>query len=69
MHELWGSAWNTGDLRPRLEDLRINGRPFERCEIEGTFRSIGNRAVLVSGRRLEQLGLMLLTIEDVTKQR
>ena len=69
IHELCGGALNTGDLRRRLEDLRIDGSPFERCEVEAAFRSIGNRVVMVSGRRLVQLGLMLLTIENVTTQR
>jgi len=67
--EVCGGAWNTPDLRARLEELRHGGRSFEHCEIERPFPSIGTRIVRISACRLEQLELILLTVEDVTRQR
>jgi two-component system, chemotaxis family, CheB/CheR fusion protein len=69
LYEVSGGAWAADTLRASLERLRTEGTPFERCQIEGEFPSIGTRSLLVSGCRLDPLGLMLLTVEDVTTQR
>ena len=68
-YELSGGAWADAVLRVCLEGLRVEGEPFERCEMEREFPSIGTRTLLVSGCRLEPLGLLLLTVEDVTQHR
>ncbi len=57
------------ELQTQLDHLRVEGRPFERLEIELVLPSIGRRVLLIGGSRLEDLGLILLTIEDVTQQR
>jgi two-component system, chemotaxis family, CheB/CheR fusion protein len=67
--DLSGGAWDIADLRVRLDALVREHRSFTDLEIACTFEGIGARVVRLGGQRLEPLELILLTVEDVTRQR
>ncbi len=69
LYDLSDHAWNVPNLRPHLKALAANQQPFEHVEIEREFPGIGLRVLCLSGRPLEDLALLLLTIEDVTTHR
>ena len=64
-----GGAWDVPELHTLLERALFGRKSFEGFEVEREFPSIGLRTVILSGRRLGQLDMVLLTIEDVTAHR
>jgi signal transduction histidine kinase len=69
LYELSDGAWNVPELRTCLSGLVAADKGFERLEIEREFAGIGSRVLCVSGCTIQELDLLLLTIEDVTTQR
>ncbi|HEY0771484.1 MAG TPA: ATP-binding protein [Sphingobacteriaceae bacterium] len=63
--------WNFPGLKERLETMANNLESFSSYEFNHTFPVIGNKILMVSGRKLYQKGeeLMLLMFEDVTEKR
>ncbi len=68
-YELCGGAWDMADLRTRIGGLLAGRQTFEPVELQREFPTIGTRVLIVGGVRLEHLGSILLTIEDITGQR
>ncbi len=64
-----GGAWDVPECRASLERLRRERTAFDGLEVEREFPSIGTRTLILSGRCLDPLDLLLLTIEDVTAHR
>jgi two-component system CheB/CheR fusion protein len=62
-------VWDVPSMRTRLDGLLAGGRSFDLFEVEREFPSLGLRTLVVGGVRLEHLGWMLLTIQDITGQR
>lgn len=68
-YDLCEGAWDIPALRTRLERLLAGGHEFDPVEIQLEFSSLGPRALIVSGVLLEQLGWILLTVQDISDQR
>jgi signal transduction histidine kinase/CheY-like chemotaxis protein len=69
LYDVSDHAWNVPALRPHLRALAADQQPFEGVEIEREFAGIGLRVLCLSGRPLEDLGLLLITVGDVTTHR
>ncbi|MBF8299931.1 MAG: signal transduction histidine kinase, partial [Acidobacteria bacterium] len=73
LYELGGGHWNIPALRPLLEQVLLHDNPFNDFEVEREFEHIGRKTMLLSGRRLVQLGnrtpSILLGIEDITERK
>jgi two-component system CheB/CheR fusion protein len=57
------------EVRTHLGALLAARKPFERYEVRSEFPTIGSRVLRLSGCHLEELDLILLTVEDVTQER
>jgi two-component system CheB/CheR fusion protein len=67
--EVSGGAWDFAELRSRLDQLLATRTAFENVEVERVVPAVGRRVLVLSGRLISDLGLILLTIEDVTARR
>src|SRR5580704_2535538 len=71
--ELGNGQWKITPLLTLLNNLAQDHGEFDNFEMEHDFPALGNRAMLVSARRLlaadDQAGLVLLSIRDITGQR
>ena len=68
-YELCDGVWDVPALRAQLDRLIAGGQAFDSLEIDREFPSLGMRTLVVGGVRLEQLGSMLLSLQDITRQR
>ncbi|HEV2390942.1 MAG TPA: chemotaxis protein CheB [Verrucomicrobiae bacterium] len=69
VYELGNGQWNIPKLRSLLEEILPCDRVFRDYEVTREFDSIGRRTMLLSGRRVQQLDLILLAIEDITARK
>jgi two-component system CheB/CheR fusion protein len=69
LSSLHAGSWNTGDLRTVLKGVLPESNSFQNLEIEADIPELGRKALVLSGSRLNDLDLILLTIEDVTEHR
>jgi two-component system CheB/CheR fusion protein len=72
VYELGHGQWGIDTLRMLLEDILPRNSHFEEFEVTHRFDNIGERTMLLSGRKVDALSgpdLILLTIEDVTESR
>ena len=69
LFSLSNARWDILDLRAMLEHVLPDDKPFQGLEIEQDFPGIGDRVLLLSGRRLDGFPLILLAIEDITDRR
>jgi signal transduction histidine kinase len=67
--ELGNGQWNIPKLRSLLEEVLPSDRAFKDYEVSHEFESIGRKTMLLSGRRVLELDLILLAIEDVTPRK
>ncbi len=67
--ELGNGQWDIPELRRLLEEILPERSSFDDFEIEHDFETIGRRAMLLNGRRLDHTNLILLAIRDITEQR
>jgi two-component system, chemotaxis family, CheB/CheR fusion protein len=70
--ELGAGAWNAPGLRQAVDTLAGGEGPFQEVELEREFPGLGRRAVRLSGSAIPAPAgapLILLAIEDVTRQR
>lgn len=73
--ELGESQWDIPQLRALLEKALVTNQSFFDCKIESSFPVIGQRVILLNGRRIQranrqpQKQLILLAIEDITGQK
>jgi len=68
-YELCDGVWDVSALRVQLDRLIAGGQAFDSLEIDREFPSLGMRTLVVGGVQLEQLGSILLSIQDITRQR
>ncbi|MBL27331.1 MAG: sensor histidine protein kinase [Rhodospirillaceae bacterium] len=68
IYELGNGQWDIPELRRLLEEVLPNGDAFDDYLVEHEFPTIGRRAMLLNGRRLDHLNLILLAIRDVTEE-
>ncbi len=69
VYELGNGQWNIAELRLLLEEILPEQQSFDDHEVQHTFEAIGQRTMLLNGRRLDHLNLIVLAIRDVTEQR
>jgi len=69
LFSLSSARWDILDLRAMLEHVLPDDKPFQDLEIEQDFPGIGDRVLLLSGRRLDGFPLILLAIDDITDGR
>lgn len=73
LFELGNGQWDNPRLRTLLEDVVPSNHPVNDYEVEHTFPTIGKRIMVLNARRFPPEGqhteLILLAIEDVTKER
>lgn len=68
VYDLGNGQWNIPALRTLLQDILQQDQSFQDFEVEHEFESIGRRIMFLSARRIEELDLILLAIEDVTER-
>ncbi len=68
VYELGNGQWNIPQLRKYLEEILPRNSFFKDLEVVHKFESIGQRTMLLRGRRLDHLRQILLFIEDVTER-
>jgi two-component sensor histidine kinase len=69
LYDLGDGQWNIPELRRLLEVVLTENSRVERYRVEHRFEDIGQRVMLLNGRRLDHHDLILLAIRDVTEQR
>ena len=66
LSSLGGGIWNIPGLQDLLTRVLSTGESFDNFEVQRQFPAIGTKYVIVNGRRLANLPLILLAIDDVT---
>jgi PAS domain S-box-containing protein len=66
VYELGDGQWNIPALRTLLEEVLPKKNRFENFEVTHEFASIGRRTMLFSGRQVDSLQRILLSIRDIT---
>lgn len=69
VYELGNGQWDIPELRKLLEDVLPQARSFDDYEVTHCFEGLGERVVMLNGRRLDHQDLILLAIRDVTAHR
>ncbi|KAA9008853.1 PAS domain S-box protein [Histidinibacterium aquaticum] len=69
VYELGNGQWDIPELRLLLGEVLPRQRSFDDFEVTHTFEGIGERVMLLNGRRLDHMDLILLAIRDVTDLR
>ena len=73
IYELGNRQWDIPALRTLLEEILPQNSTFDDFEVSHDFPGIGSRLMLLNARKIYRPGnnsqLILLAIEDVTKQR
>jgi PAS domain S-box-containing protein len=68
IYELGNGQWDIPRLRVLLDEILPRNSFFKDFEITHTFARLGARTILLSGRRVDHLQKILLTLEDVTER-
>jgi len=67
VYELGNGQWNIPGLRKLFEDILPSNSSIEDFRVDHAFESIGQRSMLINASRIiEEEGLILLAIEDIT---
>src|SRR5215207_8730727 len=66
VYDLGNGQWNIPKLRSFLEQILPRSVFFRDFEVTHEFESIGRRTMLLSGRQVDHLQRILLSINDVT---
>jgi PAS domain S-box-containing protein len=69
LFELSAGAWDLPELRRAIARVLPERQPFQSLEIEREFAGIGRRTVLVSGRRINDMQLVLFVVDDITERK
>ena len=70
--ELGNRQWNIPELRSLLEEILASDTQFQDFQVEHTFEQIGRKVMRLKARKLPRINniqMILLAIEDITKQR
>jgi len=68
VYELGNGQWDIPALRTLLEEVLPDNQVFNDFEVRHRFEDIGERIMLVNGRRLDHVQMILLGIRDVTER-
>jgi two-component system CheB/CheR fusion protein len=66
IYQLGNGQWDIPALRTFLEELLPHNTVFNDYEVTHTFEHVGPRTMLLNARRLDDVQLILLAIEDIT---
>ncbi|WP_432256500.1 PAS domain-containing protein [Limimaricola sp. AA108-03] len=69
VYDLGNGQWDIPELRRLLEDILPRQNSFDDYEVTHTFEDIGERVMVLNGRRLDHMQLVLLAIRDITDVR
>ena len=69
IYALGNGQWDIPALRTLLEDLLPHNTVFNDYEMTHTFERIGPRTMLLNARRLDNVPLILLAMEDITARK
>ena len=69
LYELGDRQWDIPALRRLLGDILPKHTVLTDFEVTHAFPTLGERTLLLNARRLDELDLILLAIEDVTERR
>lgn len=69
VYALCDGQWDIPELRRALEEILPRQSSFDDLEIEHAFAHVGRRVMLLNVRRLDDIGLIILAIRDITEQR
>jgi PAS domain S-box-containing protein len=72
IYDLGNRQWDIPKLRELLEKILPENNPFDDCEVEHDFATIGRRTMLLNARQIERAKgeepIILLAIEDITER-
>jgi len=68
IYSLGNRQWDIPALRELLEDVLPEDKVFNDFEVRHEFEGIGERIMLLNGRRLDHVQLILLGIRDITER-
>lgn len=66
IYELGNGQWNIPALRKLFEEVLPQKKFFKNYEVTHEFEGIGARTMLVSGRQVDHLHAIVLSIEDIS---
>jgi chemotaxis methyl-accepting protein methylase len=69
VYELGNRQWDIPALRRLLEEVLPTDKQFSDFGVEHEFDQIGFRSMLLNARRIDDVQLILLAIEDVTERK
>ena len=69
LYELAEREWDIPQLRDLLENVLPMDTAFSDFEVEHHFKLLGHRTMLLNARRVDDVHLILLAIEDITERR
>ena len=73
IYDLNGGEWNIPELKKLLEDILPRNSYFNDYEVTHNFKKLGSKIMLLNARRVileeNKTQLILLAIEDITKQK
>lgn len=69
LYDLGGGQWAIPELKKLLEEILLQNNQFQDFEVSNNFPSIGHKVMLLNARKIENMKLILLAIEDITLRR
>jgi two-component system, chemotaxis family, CheB/CheR fusion protein len=69
IYDLGNGQWDIPALRELLEDVLPTDKVFNDYEVTHQFEDLGERVMLLNGRRLDSVELILLGIRDITDRK
>jgi nitrogen-specific signal transduction histidine kinase len=69
VYDLGNGQWNIPRLRELLESVLPNNQFFNDYEVQHTFESLGPRTMLLNARRIDDIEMILLAVEDITERK
>ena len=69
VYEIGNRQWDIPALRSLLEHVLPENNAFDDFEVEHEFERIGQRVMVLNGRRLDHQNLIVLAIRDITEER
>ena len=69
LFDLGHGEWDILRLRALLQNILSRNTSFNDFEVEHVFEKLGQRTMLLNARRLDDLNLILLAIEDITERK
>lgn len=68
LYDLGNKQWNIPELKKLLEEILPYKKIVKDYEVTHNFESIGEKTMRLNSRQIDQVQLIILAIEDVTKE-